>query len=94
MLKEHRRRTAVGRWVAAQKLPQQHLAAETSLLVSTRSPTTVARAPVTSRGEASTLDIKPGQGPVSTKVQSSWGNGRSRAQWVKNLTCFKVPFSS
>ena len=40
-------------------------------------------APVTSRGETSTLDIKPGQGPVSTKVKSSWGNGRSRAQWSR-----------
>ena len=46
--------------------------------------------PMTSRGETNTLDTEPGQGPVSTKVQSSWGNGRSRAQWEKNLTCFEV----
>ena len=39
-----------GRWVAAQKLPQQHLARETSLLGVTRSPTSVARAPVISGG--------------------------------------------
>ena len=38
-----------GRWVAAQKPPYQHLAGETSLLGATRSPTAVARAPVTSR---------------------------------------------
>ena len=37
-----------GRWVAAQKPPQQHLAGETSLLGTTRSPTVVARAPTTS----------------------------------------------
>ena len=34
-----------GRWVAAQKQPQQHLARETSLLGVARSPTSVARAP-------------------------------------------------
>ena len=38
-----------GRWVAAQKAPQQHLAGETSLLGAIWSPTAVARAPVTSR---------------------------------------------
>ena len=37
--------------MAAQKPPQQHLAGETSLLRTTRSPTAVVRAPVTSRGQ-------------------------------------------
>ena len=49
LLKGQRRRTMEGRWVAAQKPPQQHLAGETSLLVTIRSPTAVVRAPVTSR---------------------------------------------
>ena len=28
------------------------------------------------------------------QVQSIWGNGRSRAQWEQNLTCFEVTFKS
>ena len=57
-----------GRWVAAQKHPQQHLAGETSLLGATRSPTAVARAPwhqerwpqsARNFGEYGTLDIGP-----------------------------------
>ena len=88
LLKGHRRRTAGGgggggRWVAAQKPPQQHLAGETSLLGATRSPTAVARAPVTSR-EMATVSWKHqwnqhsryrggprsslNQGPVHAKV--------------------------
>ena len=35
LLKGHRRRTAGGKWVAAQKPPQQHLAGETTLLGTT-----------------------------------------------------------
>ena len=50
---ETQRRTMEGRWVAAQKPPQQHLAGETSLLGTSRSPTAVVRAPVTSRGQTS-----------------------------------------
>ena len=68
--------------MAAQKIPQQHLAGETSLLWGTWSPTTVAQVPVTSRematvgwkfNETSTLDIELGQGPVTTKVQFTLG---------------------
>ena len=51
LLKGQRRRTMEGRWVAAQKPPQQHLAGETSLLGTTRSSIAVARAPTTSRGQ-------------------------------------------
>ena len=47
--------------MAARKPPQQHLAGETSLLGATRSPTAVARAPVTSREIANLLgtSVKP-----------------------------------
>ena len=72
-----------GRWVAAQKPPQQPAGGDPE---SNRG----CPGPMTSRGETHTLDIEPGQGPVSTKVQSSWSNGRSRAQWEKNPTCFEV----
>ena len=47
------RQTVEGRWVAAQKPPQQHLAGETSLLGTTRSPTAVVRAPVIQGGQPS-----------------------------------------
>ena len=58
-----------GRWVAAQKHPQQHLAGETSLLGTTRSPTAVARAPTTSR-EIATSAVNFGKNqPGQAKVQ-------------------------
>ena len=75
--------------MAAQKPLHQHLARETSLLGVTRSPTSVARAPVTSRematigwgfGETSTLGIRRGQGQSQPRPSPRWGNGRSRAQ--------------
>ena len=80
-----------GRWVAAQKRPQQHLAGETSLLGAT---------PESNRGCPGPRDIKrdghnrletsvkpalsiSSQAKVQSQQRSSprWGNGRSRAQW-------------
>ena len=92
LLKGHRRRTVGGgRWVAAQKPPQQHLAGETSLLGATRSPTAVARAPMTSKrdghNQLETL-VKPAlsissRAKVLSQPRSTArpGNGRSLAQW-------------
>ena len=81
-----------GRWVAAQKPPNSiWLGKPACWLGVTRSPTAVARASMTSRGKTavSIFDIEPGLGLVLTKVQSSWGNGCSRAQWEKNITFSK-----
>ena len=78
LLKGHRRRTAGGRWVAAQKPSQQHLAGETSLLGATRSPTTVARAPWRNQQLSISSWAKVQSQPRSN---SHRGNGSSRAQW-------------
>ena len=68
LLKGHRRRTARGRWVAAQKPSQQHLVGETSLLGDYRSPTAVARAPVTSSRCQAGPRFSLNQGPVHAGV--------------------------
>ena len=87
-----------GRWVAAHKpQQQQHLAGETSLLA-TRSPTAVARAPMTSRerwpfgwkhqrNQHSRYQVGPRSSPRR-------GNGRSRAQWktLRSDAALAFPF--
>ena len=83
--------------MAVQKPPQEHLARETSLLGVTRSPTSVARAPVISGGshidselhETSTLLKKPGPSTQS-KPSRRWGNGRSRAQWGSSRDVYSL----
>ena len=83
--------------MATQKPPQQHLQMETSLLGVTRTPTSVARAPVISGGFVNQELI----GNQNTRHEAGplrWGNGHSRAQSGNSrndvaLTSFDVPLA-